>query len=122
MVDIYITVSCKGCGNVMHRSEMHKKVESFRQAIGVNSLAFVYGCMQGDLGASGAARIASSLGCPVKSYSYFKTCKKRIEYIAGKKFEEVSEKVIDAIFDYYREKLDKTPNENGILSVEVGYE
>ena len=103
MVDSCITVKCERCGTVMHKSDMEKvKVESFRKGVGKSSLAFVYGCMQEDLGPAGSARVASSLGFTVNSSAPYNNCKKRLEKLAREKYEKASDEVVEAVFVYYR--------------------
>lgn len=58
----------------------------------------------------------------MNSSAPYNNCKKRLEKLAREKYEKASDEVVEAVFDYYREKLGKTPDEDGILAIEVGYD
>lgn len=94
----------KWCGKV--------KNKSFPKSAEENSLSVVYGCMLEDLEPVGLARVESLLGLTVNSYTPYNSWKKKkIEKLALRKNKVVSDKVLEAIFEYYREKLGRTLDE-----------
>lgn len=92
--------------------------DGFRSHLGQDKL-FVYSCMQFDLGLCGVQNIASSLGLPSMGSSAYLRYKTRVEEITKQKYMKMNDKVVEAIFDYYKEGLDIVPDSDGFLCIKI---
>lgn len=118
-----VQLTCMKCSKTIYDNKPDKTlIQKNRQKFVPTYLQLVYSCMSGGVGYRCMKGIIASQGLPVMSSSVFERYKRHVTSVMKMVWKKHMDESIPLIFTYYAEELQRFPDHDGILDIDITYD